>query len=62
MATNVDLCILAYQKKDVFIIVGVYVDDLALASQSQDSLNWLKNQLIQEFNMKDLGKVKTIIR
>lgn len=59
--TNADPCILAYRQGDVFIIVGVYVDDLALASQSQDGLDWLKEQLIQEFNMKDLGEAKTII-
>ena len=41
VATNADPCILTYQKGDVLIIVGVYVDDLALASQSQDGLNWL---------------------
>ena len=39
----------------------MYIDDLAFASQSQDSLNWLKNQLIQEFNMNNLGEAKTII-
>ena len=61
MTTYADPCILAYRKRDVFIIVGVYVDDLAFASQSQDGLNWLKNHLIQEFNIKDLGKAKTII-
>ena len=43
VATNADPCILAYQKGDVFIIVGVYIDDLVLVSQSQDGLNWLKD-------------------
>ena len=59
--TNGDPCILTYREGDVFIIVGVYVDDLALASQSEDGLNWLKAQLSQEFNMKDLGEAKAII-
>ena len=61
MTINADPYILVYQKKDIFIIVGVYVDEIALVSQSQDGLNWLKNQLIQEFNIKDLGEAKTII-
>ena len=61
ISTNGDLYILIYQKGDVFIIVGVYVDDLALASQSKYGLNWLKAQLSQEFNIKDLGEAKTII-
>ena len=62
MVTNADPCILVYQKKDIFIIIGVYVNELTLASQSQDGLNWLKDQLIQEYNMKDLGEAKTIIK
>ena len=62
VATNADPCILAYLKNNIFIIVGVYVDDLALAFQSQDGLNWLNDQFIQEFNMRDLGETKTIIR
>lgn len=59
--TNADPCILAYRQDNVFIIVGVYVDDLMLASQSQDGLDWLKGQLMKEFKIKDLGKAKTII-
>lgn len=61
VSINADPCIFAYPQGDVFIIVGVYVDDLALASQSQDNLNWLNDQLIHEFNIKDLGEAKTII-
>ena len=60
--TNKDLCILTYQEDDLFIIVGVYVDDLAFASQSEDGLNYLKAQLSQEFNIEDLGEAKAIIR
>ena len=59
--TNRGPCIFTYQEDDVFIIVGIYVDDLALASQSEDSLNWLKVKLSQEFNMKNLEEAKTII-
>ena len=43
------------------IIVGVYVDDLVLGSRSFKALEWLKDQLMKEFNMKDLEEVKTII-
>ena len=39
---NKDLFIFTYQEGDIFIILGVYVDDLALASQSENGLNWLK--------------------
>ena len=39
----------------------MYVDDLALSSRSIKVLEWLKNELIREFNMKDLGETKKII-
>lgn len=59
--TNADPCILAYGQGDALILVGVYVDDLVLGSKSQDRLDWLKDQLMKEFNTKDLGEAKTII-
>lgn len=34
---------------------------MLLGSKSGDALEWLKDQLIKEFNMKDLGEAKTII-
>lgn len=33
-----------------------------LGSKSQDRLDQLKDQLMKKFNIKNLGKVKTIIR
>lgn len=59
--TNADACILTIKKEGELIIVGVYVDDLALGSRSIIALEWLKDQLIKEFSMKDLGEAKTII-
>ena len=41
--TNGDSYILTYREGDVLIILEVYVDDFALASQSEDGLNWLKH-------------------
>lgn len=41
--TNADTFILIYQQSDVFIIVGVYIDDFVLIFKSQDGLDWLKN-------------------
>lgn len=40
----------------------VYIDNLVFGSKSLKTLEWLKNKLIKEFNIKDLGKVKKIIR
>ena len=42
--------------------MGVYVDDLAFGLRNLDVLEWLKNELMREFNMKDLGEAKKIIR
>lgn len=42
-ATNADSCILIYWQDNIFIIVSIYIDDLALALQSQDRLDWLKS-------------------
>lgn len=61
VSINAVPCIITYWYGDACIIIKVYVDDLALVSQSENSLNWLKSKLIQEFNIKNLGKAKTII-
>ena len=39
----------------------MYVDDFVLGSRSLKVLEWLKDQLMKEFNIKNLGEVKTII-
>ena len=44
-----------------FIIVDVYVDDLVLRSKSLKALEWLKDQLMKKFSIKDLEEFKTII-
>ena len=59
--TNADVCIFTIQWEGELIIVGVYVDNLALGSRSLEALEWLKNELMREFNMKDLGEAKKII-
>ena len=59
--TNADVCILTIQWEGELIIVGVYVDNLALGSKSLEALEWLKNELMKEFNIKDLGEAKKII-
>lgn len=42
-------------------VVGVYIDDIMLAANCKDAIQWIKDQLMGEFNMKDLGEAKTII-
>ena len=60
--TNTDVFILTIQWEGELIIIRVYVDYLALSLRSLEALNRLKNKLIREFNMKNLGEAKKIIR
>lgn len=39
----------------------MYVDDMLIAFKSKSTINKLKGQLLSEFDMKDLGKVKMIL-
>ncbi len=39
-------------------IIGVYVDDMVLASRSKGMIKTLKKQLSEKFNIKDLGLLK----
>lgn len=59
--TNADACILTIKWKGELVIVAVYVDDLLLESRSVEALKWLKDLLMREFSMKNLGEAKTII-
>ena len=61
-STNADACILTIKWKKELIIVGIYVKDLIFGSKSLKALEWLKDQLMREFSMKDLEEVQTIIR
>ena len=44
-----------------FIYLLLYVDDMLIASKSQNEIDKLKAQLNQEFEMKDLGEAKKIL-
>lgn len=60
--TNANSYIFIIKKERELIIIGVYIDNLAFRSKSIKALKWLKDQLINEFNIKDLGKFKKIIK
>lgn len=61
ITTNGDACILTLKRRGELIIVGVYVDDLLLGSRGYDALEWLKDELTKEFQIKDLGEARMII-
>ena len=52
-----DSCV--FTKKN--IIIGVYVDDLALAAENETILEEVKNKLKERFKMKDLGVISSIL-
>ena len=60
---NADPSILIYHGKeqDDITMISVYVDDFLLASKHRSSMDWIKDKLKAEYNVKDLGEVKTII-
>lgn len=61
-ALNADPSILIHQGSGGDItMVSVYVDDFLLASKDRKSVQWIKESLKNEKNIKDLGEVKTII-
>ena len=45
-----------------FIYLLLYVDDMLISSKKQVEIDKLKIQLNQEFEMKDLGEAKKILR
>lgn len=42
-------------------MVSVYMDDFLLAFKHRTSMDWIKKNLKGEYNVKNLGEVKTII-
>ncbi|KAE8732640.1 hypothetical protein F3Y22_tig00001818pilonHSYRG00042 [Hibiscus syriacus] len=57
-----DHCVYLQKLKDgSFIYLLLYVDDMLIASKSQKEIDKLKDQLNQEFEMKDLGEAKKIL-
>ncbi len=49
------------KSKEKTTLVSVYVDDFLLASNSTDTDETVKKELGDEYNVKDLGEVETII-
>ena len=49
------------QSKEKTTLVSVYVNNFLLTSNNADMLETVKRELGKEYNVKDLGKVETII-
>ena len=51
-----DPCI--YTSKDGKNILAIYVDDIILAAQSQDDMDYMKRDISSKFDLKDLGELR----
>lgn len=62
-ALNADASILIHHGKEEgdITMVSVYVDNFPLASKHRTSMDWIKKNLKEEYNVKNLEEVKTII-
>lgn len=58
---NGNLSILIRQTKKEISFISVYIDNFLLAFNTMNALQALKDKLEKEYEMKDLGKAKTII-
>lgn len=54
----VDHCVYSRQKESETLILIIWVDDIIIATNSEDSLRNVKQMLSENFKMKDLGELK----
>lgn len=59
--SKADQCVFYKCENDDRLIITVYVDDILVISNNIEKLNETKNQLKENFQMKDLGEVKNIL-
>lgn len=60
---NAGINILIYyrKKEDVITMVSIYIDNFLLVSKYKLSMDWMKSKLRNEYNVKEMQEVKTII-
>jgi len=54
-------CIFSWRRKNNFVIIGLYVDDILIIGNSKEKIDSLKRELSEEFEMKDLGSPKQFL-
>ena len=59
--TDTDLCVYETSGGDAFFL-GIYVDDIVLATQNSTRLMKVKRELAQWFDIKDMGKLYHFLR
>ena len=58
---DMDHCCYVKKYTNSYVILVVYVDDMLIAGSSKAEINRLKQQLAENFEMKDLGPAKQIL-
>lgn len=60
---NADANILIYygKKEGDIIMISLYVDNFLLVTKNNSLIEWINQCVKDEYNVKDLGKVKIII-
>ena len=61
VSSDADPCIYIWKNGKNTVIVGVYVDDLAITGDTRKYIEWIKTEFEQRFKMKDMGPVKFIL-
>ncbi|KAL4575087.1 hypothetical protein LXL04_021928 [Taraxacum kok-saghyz] len=56
--SKADFSLFTKGQNDNFVALLVYVDDIVITGASMESIQEIKNQLSEEFRLKDLGKLK----
>jgi hypothetical protein len=59
LVTNGDHSVWVDQSRD--LILALYVDDIVLFARDMQAIRWIKGILNENFNMKDLGPISTIL-
>jgi ATP-binding cassette subfamily B (MDR/TAP) protein 1 len=58
---NMDHCCYVKKYGNYYVIIGMCIDDMLIAGSSMTEMNRLKQQLTENFEMKDLGPAKQIL-
>ena len=56
-----DHCCYVKKYVDSYIITSLYVDDILIVGANMEEIDWLKKQLSENFEMKNLGPAKQIL-
>lgn len=59
--SKTDSCIYYRMTEDIILIVAIYVDDMIIFSNNVKAKTSLKNELMSQFKMKDIGEARFVL-